>query len=71
MRLTQGPLGIGLSPPINFKLHVVRKGETLGSLAQDFYGDRGKWKRIHEANLDKVEDPDRIYLGQTLRIPLD
>lgn len=64
-------LGIGLSPPINFKLHVVRKGETLGSLAQDFYGDRGKWKRIHEANLDKVEDPDRIYLGQTLRIPLD
>ena len=43
----------------------------LGSLAEKFYGDRGKWKRIHEANVDKIEHPDRIYLGQSLHIPLD
>ena len=64
-------IGIGVSPPPNFELHVVQKGETLGDLALQFYGDREKWKRIHKANMDKIVDPDRIYLGQSLRIPRD
>lgn len=64
-------LGIGVKLPANFKLHVVIQGETLSHLAQKFYGNAAAWKRIHEANMDKIENPDRIYAGQTLRIPVD
>jgi uncharacterized protein (DUF2235 family) len=68
-KLDPKELGIGMTPPANFELHVVQKGETLGELALRFYGDRAKWRCIHEANMDKIEDPDRIYIGQSLRIP--
>lgn len=64
-------LGIGVKLPTNFKLHVVIQGETLSHLAKKFYGDATTWTRIHEANMDKIEHPDRIYAGQTLRIPDD
>jgi nucleoid-associated protein YgaU len=64
-------LGIGVKLPANFQLYVVIQGETLSHLAQKFYGDATTWKRIHEANMDKIEHPDRIYAGQTLRIPVD
>jgi uncharacterized protein (DUF2235 family) len=64
-------LGIGVPPPVNFQLHVVEHRETLFSLAKRYYGDAAQRERIHKANLDKIEDPDRIYVGQALRIPLD
>jgi len=33
------------------------------------YGDPWKWKRIYEANRDKITNPDLIYPGQKLIIP--
>jgi nucleoid-associated protein YgaU len=67
-------LGIGtgaISQPGKFKLYRVRKGDTLRALAERFYGHAEDWKRINDANLHKLENPDRIYVGQLLRIPLD
>jgi nucleoid-associated protein YgaU len=47
------------------------KGDTLWAIAEKFYG-KGKGKeynRIFEANRPMLSHPDKIYPGQTLRIP--
>jgi len=72
--LDPASLGIGasaVSETGKFKLYQVRKGDTLRALAVRFYRHADDWKRINEANLNKLENPDRIYVGQLLRIPLD
>jgi nucleoid-associated protein YgaU len=51
--------------------HTVVKGDTLWAIAEKFYG-KGKGKeynRIFEANRPMLAHPDKIYPGQTLRIP--
>ncbi|MDB5429354.1 MAG: LysM family peptidoglycan binding protein [Caulobacter sp.] len=68
------PAAVGIGPKVvpavgTFQLHEVGAGETLGGLAKRFYGDPARWTDIHAANRDKIVDPDRIYLGQVLRIP--
>jgi nucleoid-associated protein YgaU len=51
------------------RTYVVKPGDTLSKLAQQFYGDASQYRRIFEANRDKVTDPDRIQVGQVLTIP--
>jgi len=49
--------------------HLVVQGNTLWDLAQQFYGNPFDWRRIWEANRDRVDNPDLIYPGQLLLIP--
>jgi len=49
--------------------HVVEKGDTLTKIARKFYGDASLYMQIFEANRDQLNDPDRIKIGQKLRIP--
>ncbi len=49
--------------------HLVVRGNTLWDLAQSFYGNPFEWRRIWEANRDRVQNPDLIYPGQMLLIP--
>jgi len=49
--------------------HTVEPGETLSSIAADFYGDAGKWQAIFDANELRSGDPDLIYPGEKLTIP--
>jgi nucleoid-associated protein YgaU len=49
--------------------HDVVSGDTLSKLAARYYGDGGQWMRIFEANRNILTDPDRIKIGQKLRIP--
>lgn len=49
--------------------HTVAKGETLSAIAKQYLGDAGKYREIFEANKPMLTDPDKIYPGQTLRIP--
>jgi nucleoid-associated protein YgaU len=49
--------------------YVVAKGDTLSSIANGQYGRAHEWRRIYEANLELIKDPDLIYPGQRLRIP--
>jgi uncharacterized protein (DUF2235 family) len=63
-------LGVGRAADIGpFTLYRVKRDDTLSAIALAFYGDANKWQVIFEANLEKLEDPDRIYIGQSLRIP--
>lgn len=49
--------------------YIVIKGDSLSTIASGQYGDAKKWRRIYEANLDLIKDPNLIYPGQQLRIP--
>ena len=51
--------------------HTVKKGETLSAIAKAYFGDASKYNAIYEANRPMLSDPDKIYPGQTLRIPQD
>lgn len=49
--------------------HEVQKGDTLGKIARQYYGDASLYMTIFEANKDQLKDPNRIFPGQKLRIP--
>ena len=47
--------------------YTVRKGDTLESIAKEFYGDAGKWQLIQKAN-DNIH-PRKLGVGMVLIIP--
>ena len=49
--------------------YTVKSGDTLGAIAQTFYGSAGRYPEIFEANKPMLSDPNKIYPGQNLRIP--
>ena len=48
---------------------VVSEGDTLMSIARKAYGDPRKYIRILQANPGIIKNPDRIFVGQVLRVP--
>lgn len=48
---------------------VVQPGDSLGSLARDIDSDMLQFRRIYEANRDKITDPNVIREGTRLLIP--
>ncbi len=50
------------------RIIIVKKGDTLGKIAQRAYGNVMDYKKIYRAN-PEITRPDRIYIGQKLRIP--
>lgn len=49
--------------------YTVQSGDTLSKIAKDFYGDANAYMDIFNANTDKLSDPNKIQVGQTLVIP--
>jgi len=47
----------------------VTSGDTLSKIAKRFYGDANQYKQIFDANRDQLSDPDKIKVGQQLRLP--
>ena len=51
------------------QFHTVIKGDTLGKIAKQYYGNAMKYPLLFDANKPMLTDPDKIYPGQVLRIP--
>jgi ABC-type nitrate/sulfonate/bicarbonate transport system substrate-binding protein/LysM repeat protein len=51
--------------------YTVQLGDTLSKLAERFYNSQSKWEQIYEANKNTVKNPNYIYVGQRLMIPID
>ena len=49
--------------------YTVNSGDSLGAIAQKFYGDASRFMMIYEANRMIVPSPDKIRVGQRLVIP--
>jgi LysM domain len=51
--------------------YEVKSGDNLSKISKQFYGDANEYMRIFYANRDKLNDPDKIQIGQKLVIPPD
>lgn len=51
--------------------YTVQPGDTLSKISRHFYGDANDYMRIFYANRDKLNDPNKIQVGQQLMIPKD
>jgi nucleoid-associated protein YgaU len=49
--------------------YEVKSGDSLSKIAKAHYGSANKYMVIFEANKPMLQDPDKIYPGQVLRIP--
>ena len=50
-------------------IYTVEKGDTLSKIAKEHLGTANAWKQIFEANRDTIDDPDRIFPGQVIKLP--
>ncbi|VVN66201.1 putative protein YgaU [Pseudomonas fluorescens] len=48
---------------------TVVKGDTLSAISLRVYGDANQYQKIFEANKPMLKDVNKIYPGQSLRIP--
>jgi hypothetical protein len=60
----QNPTTAGIA---GLRMHVVRDGDSLQSIAYAMYGDPTRWRTIAEAN--GIDDPLAVRRGSTLSIP--
>jgi hypothetical protein len=58
---------LNLTSPDRTHSHVVRRGDSLASIADKYYLDSGKWRYIAEKN--GIHDPRRLAVGTSLEIP--
>ncbi len=48
---------------------TVKKGDCLSRIAAQKLGSGRLWRKIYQANKNKIKDPNLIYPGQVLLIP--
>ena len=53
------------------QFHQVGRGDTLWAISKKYYGKGSRYPEIFEANKPMLSHPDKIYVGQVLRIPSD
>lgn len=59
------------APPLSEEVqyYEIKSGDTLWAVAKKFYGAGNKYTQIFEANREVIKDPDKIFVGQKIRIP--
>ena len=49
--------------------HKIKANDSLFKLAKRYYNDGSKWKKIFQANKNKMSNPNSLKIGQELLIP--
>lgn len=55
--------------PADYRLYLVREGDTLSRIAAEQLGDESRWNEIFVLNMDKLDSLDEVAVGMALRIP--
>ncbi|MEW8549235.1 MAG: LysM peptidoglycan-binding domain-containing protein [Candidatus Thiodiazotropha endolucinida] len=56
---------------VKVEYYTIESGDTLSAIAKRFLGKASDYPKIFEANREVIKDPNLIYPGQKIRIPLD
>jgi len=51
------------------RTYVIKRGDTLASIARKFYNSSARWKEIRDANAKTIDNPENLKVGETLVIP--
>lgn len=54
----------------NVEYYEIQSGDTLSGIAKKYLGNAMDYPKIFEANKEVIKNPDLIYPGQKIRIPL-
>lgn len=57
------------TPEAQARTYTVVSGDNLSKIAKQFYGNANDWSKIFDSNRDQLSNPDKINVGQVLRIP--
>lgn len=58
-----------VAPEPESRMYTVKSGDTLSKIAKEMYGNSNDYNKIFEANRPLLSDPNKIYVGQVLRVP--
>ena len=56
---------------VEVQYYEIKKGDSLWKISKVFYGNGNDYPKIFEANKEVIKDPDLIFPGQMIRIPMD
>lgn len=51
-----------------FVIYVVKSGDCLSKIADVQLDSASEWKKLYDWNKDVIVDPDKIYIGQKIKI---
>lgn len=51
------------------RTYTIESGDTLSKIAKEQLGRASAWRDIFEANRDVIDNPDRIFPGQVIKLP--
>lgn len=57
---------LGPSPS---RFHVVKPGDTLSRIAEQYYGNSNRWQEVQAANRQRISDPNRLTVGTIVEVP--
>jgi nucleoid-associated protein YgaU len=66
---TPAPVEAAAVEPVGSVVHTVKKGETLGHIAREYYGKSSEWKRILDANREVLPSASKLQPGMKLKVP--
>lgn len=64
---------VSVKPPVSkkkYKYYIVKKNDTLQKISYRFYKTTKKWKFIYDNNKRVIKDPNKVYPGTKIKIPL-
>jgi len=59
------------APVQEVQYYEIQSGDSLSVIAKKYYGKASDYPRIFEANREVIKDPNLIYPGQKIRIPVE
>ena len=54
---------------VSYTIYKIKSGDTLQKVSKTVYGTTTKWKKIYDFNQDTLKNPNKIYPGQSIKIP--
>ena len=55
--------------PTDLEGYTIQAGDTLGKIAERYFGNRGDWIYIFERNKERISNADLLRPGQHIVIP--
>jgi LysM repeat protein len=50
-------------------IHTIKKGETLSVISKQYYGTENEWRKIFDANRNRIIDANKLRPGTRIIIP--